>query len=103
MNREEIKAMNALNTLPAVGFLRQRHIIGKGRGGDGLLPISAATFWRWIGAGKFPKPVKLGAHTSAWRVEDVKAWIAQHSEENKATGEGAALPQEREGKAASND
>ena len=26
--------------------------------------------------GEFPKPVRLGARSVAWRVEDIEAWIA---------------------------
>jgi prophage regulatory protein len=29
--------------------------------------------------GKFPKPIKLGKRTTAWRVEDIKALIEKHS------------------------
>lgn len=43
----------------------------------GLIGISAATLWRWVGLGVFPKPVKLSAGVTAWRAEDVRAWMAQ--------------------------
>jgi prophage regulatory protein len=60
-------------TLPATGFLRLRAIIGP----NGLIPISKSTWWQGIRDGRYPKPVKLGPRISAWRVEDIKALIAQ--------------------------
>jgi predicted DNA-binding transcriptional regulator AlpA len=68
--------------LPNTGFLRQPQIIGKkptvnDPGLPALVPISASTLWEWIRIGKFPKPVKLGLRTTAWRVEDVRAYLKQ--------------------------
>jgi prophage regulatory protein len=45
------------------------------------LPFSPATFWRKVKDGTFPKPVKLGARITAWRVGDVRAWIAAQAAE----------------------
>lgn len=56
--------------LPQTGFLRQSQIIPL------LIPISSASFWRMVKDGRFPKPVKLGPKVTAWRAEDVRAWIA---------------------------
>lgn len=39
-------------------------------------PVSTSTFDRWVREGRFPKPVKIGARTVAWRVEDVSRWFA---------------------------
>lgn len=39
------------------------------------LPFSPATLWRKVAEGSFPKPMKLGARTTVWRVEDVRAWL----------------------------
>lgn len=44
------------------------------------LPFSPATFWRRNREGTFPKPVKLGERITAWRVGDVRAWIAAQQE-----------------------
>ena len=40
----------------------------------GIVPVSRATIWRWIKQGKFPRPVKLTDHVTAWRLADVRAW-----------------------------
>lgn len=37
--------------------------------------------------GRFPKPTKLSARTTAWRVEDIRALIASH--DKAANGEDA--------------
>lgn len=42
----------------------------------GLIPVSHATWWRGIKDGRFPQPVKLGTRTTVWRVEDIRALIA---------------------------
>lgn len=67
--------------LPETGFLRIRDIIGdRRRGMAGLIPVSPATWYSWIAAGRVPKPVKLG-RTSVWRVEEIRALIEQLSTE----------------------
>lgn len=54
--------------LPATGFIRQRQLLG-------IIPVSPATLWRWVKAGDFVAPVRLGANVTAWRIEDVKSWM----------------------------
>jgi prophage regulatory protein len=44
------------------------------------LSVSKATVWRWVALGKFPKPLRIGAGTTVWRVEDVDAFVAKQSE-----------------------
>ena len=36
-----------------------------------LIPVSASTWWNGVRVGRFPRPVKLGPHTTAWRARDV--------------------------------
>lgn len=67
-------------SIPAVGFLRQRDIIGS------IVPVGASTLWRWVNAGTFPKPVKLSERVTAWRCEDVHAWIAKQGANNAKAG-----------------
>ena len=43
---------------------------------SGLIPVSHATWWRGIKDGRYPQPVKLGTRVTAWRVEDIRALIA---------------------------
>lgn len=44
------------------------------------VPVGATTLWRWCRQGLFPKPVKLGARVTAWREEDVQAWLKKAGE-----------------------
>ena len=57
--------------LPASGFLRLPSIIAP----HGPIPVSKSTWWAGIKTGRYPKPVKLSARISAWRVEDIRAFI----------------------------
>ena len=41
----------------------------------GLVPASPATFWRWVAAGKFPTPFKLGPNTTVFDLDQVDAWL----------------------------
>jgi len=54
------------------GFLRLNQVLE-------LLPIGKSTFWAGIKSGRFPKPVKLGVRTSAWRREDIYALLEKFS------------------------
>lgn len=63
--------------LPETGFLRLSQIVGnEKRGIPAIIPVCKATFWAGVASGRFPKPVKLGPRTTAWRVEDIRALIA---------------------------
>ena len=67
-------------SLPETGFVRLPQIIGRKSTNDdsgtpALFPVSASTWWAGVRSGRFPKPVKLGPRTTAWRVEDVRALI----------------------------
>lgn len=46
----------------------------------GRLPISPATWWRWVKAGKAPAPFKLGPNTTVWDLDQVEAFLAQQAE-----------------------
>lgn len=75
--------------LPETGYLRLPQIVnmpavkasqGKRRkrardATAGIFPISASAWWLGVKAGRYPKPVKLGPNTTAWRVEDIRALI----------------------------
>jgi prophage regulatory protein len=40
------------------------------------LGVSSSSIWAWVKAGKFPKPIKLSANTTAWNAADVDAWAS---------------------------
>lgn len=55
--------------LPETGFVRLPQVLK-------VIPISKSTWWQGVKDGRFPKPVKLGPKTTAWRVEDIREFIA---------------------------
>ena len=56
-------------TLPAEGFVRANNVLK-------VIPSSRAAFLEDVKAGRFPQPVRLGVRRIAWRVEDIRAYIA---------------------------
>ena len=66
-------------TMPQSGYIRLAVLIT-------FIPLSASTIWRKTRAGTFPKPYKLTENTTAWKVEDVMAWM--NSTEAKAVNNG---------------
>jgi predicted DNA-binding transcriptional regulator AlpA len=54
-------------------LLRLKQILGnKKEGIEPIFPISKASWYAGIAEGKYPKPVKIGARSVAWRVEDIR-------------------------------
>jgi prophage regulatory protein len=42
----------------------------------GWLPLSGATVWRGVADQTFPSPKKLSRNCTAWRVGDLRQWLA---------------------------
>ena len=40
-----------------------------------IVPISRSSWWEGCRTGRYPKPIKLGPRTTAWRAEDIAAFI----------------------------
>lgn len=59
----------AVPALPATGYVRLKQLV------PNIIPFSPATLWRKVKAQTFPAPVKLSVGVTAWRVEDVRAWM----------------------------
>ena len=67
----------AFDTLSDSAFIRQSQLVQNSKSpASPPVPFSAPTLWRKVAAGTFPKPVKLSARVTAWRVGDVRAWLA---------------------------
>lgn len=60
--------------IPSTGFLRLSQIIGS-ENAPPIIPVSKSSWWAGVKSGRYPKPVKLGARTTAWRAEDIRALI----------------------------
>ena len=67
-----------MNNLPAEGFLRLNQIIGN-KDAPAIIPVSRSTWLTGVREGRFPKPVKLGKRTTAWRVTDIRALIERNA------------------------
>ena len=63
--------MSDFTDLPNTGFLRLSSILAP----RGPIPVSKSTWWAGIKDGRFPKPVKLGARITVWRVDDIRSLI----------------------------
>jgi predicted DNA-binding transcriptional regulator AlpA len=61
MSRERIH-------IPSTGFLRLPQVLD-------IIPVSRSSWWRGCKTGRYPKPVKLGPRTTAWRAEDIAALV----------------------------
>jgi prophage regulatory protein len=59
--------------LPPTGFVRLTSVLAP----LGPIPVSRSTWWAGIKDGRYPKPVKLGPRITAWRVEDIRAFIME--------------------------
>jgi len=44
-----------------------------------LIPVSRSSWWAGCKSGRYPKPVKLGPRTTAWRAADIQALLEQLS------------------------
>lgn len=67
-----------MNQLPQTGFLRLQQIVGNPKSDPPIppiIPVSKSSFWAGVKIGKYPKPLKLGARTTVWRVEDIRQLI----------------------------
>ncbi|MBC2710221.1 MAG: AlpA family phage regulatory protein [Desulfosarcina sp.] len=70
------------NPLPETGYVRLSQIIGNPKSNPPIppiIPVSRSTFWLGVKNGLYPQPVKLGPRITAWRVEDIRAFIASHA------------------------
>jgi prophage regulatory protein len=52
--------------LPESGYVRLDVILA-------IIPVGRSTWWARVKAGQYPKAVKIGQRTTAWRVEDIRA------------------------------
>lgn len=63
------------NSLPTTGYVRISQIVGDPNADPPtapIIPISKSSWWNGVKSGRYPKPVKLGPRTTAWRVEDIR-------------------------------
>jgi prophage regulatory protein len=57
------------------GLLRLKDILAP----KGPIPVSKSTWWSYVRSGLAPKPIKIGPKITAWRAEDVRAFIERRA------------------------
>jgi prophage regulatory protein len=75
LNQENGKSL--FDTLPNCAFVREAQLVQNPKRPDypAPLPFSAATLWRKVADGTFPKPMKLSKRVTAWRVAEVRTFL----------------------------
>ena len=63
-------------SIPSCGYLRLPQILA-------IFPISRSSWWEGCRTGRFPRPIKLSARTTVWRVEDILALMARINAQNQ--------------------
>lgn len=69
---KQAKTNAIYGSLPATGFVRIASL-------RPIVPFSYSTLWRRVRTGTFPAPVKISERITAWRVEDIRAWLDQQA------------------------
>lgn len=63
--------MEEYSALPISGYVRASTILK-------IIPVGATTWWNGVKSGRFPKSVKLGPMTTAWKVEDIRELMKKY-------------------------
>lgn len=66
--------MRNFNPLPKTGLVRLSQILGDPKANPPIppiIPVSKSTWWNGVKSGRFPKSIKLGPRTTAWRADDI--------------------------------
>jgi len=74
MNKTPVSQAHITSPLPEIGFIKLPQILE-------LIPVSKSAWYLGIQEGRFPKSVKLGKNTAAWRVEAIRELIEQLGEQ----------------------
>ena len=64
-------------SLPETGFLRLAQVLK-------LLPLSKATWYEGVKAGRFPQPIRVNRRLSLYRVEDIRALFERLGSEERS-------------------
>ena len=80
INSPQLEHLEA-DGLPAAGFVKLNQILT-------VIPKGRAAFLAGVAAGEIPRPYKIGARSVAWRVEDIRAWIASFQQVTPDTIDG---------------
>ena len=42
-----------------------------------IIPVSKSTWWAGVASGRYPKSIKLGPRSTAWKLEDINTLIEE--------------------------
>lgn len=71
-----LKVTLPIHQSPESSLLRLEQITGnREKGILPIIPIGKSTFLKRVANGGYPKPVRLGARTVAWRLSDIMALV----------------------------
>jgi prophage regulatory protein len=63
-------AHTKFDDLPDIALIQMRSLINYK-----VVPLSPTTIWRKCRKGEFPKPIKVSAGITAWRVKDIRVYL----------------------------
>jgi len=66
---------NQYKPIPVTGYMRLPAVLDH-------VPVSRSTWWQWVKDKKAPMPCKLSPNVTAWRCEDIRAFIAELGKDN---------------------
>jgi len=78
--KPEFLRLPAVHRIPETGYFRIWNIIGKPNANPpipAIIPVSRSTWLNWVKSGKAPAACKLSERTTAWKVEDILAFLAE--------------------------
>ena len=83
--------LSFFETLPDSALIREKLIIGPVYKSHGkmsvapprIVPVSRSTWRRMVKAGQAPAPIKLHTGISAWRVGDLRNWLASWNDNHE--------------------
>lgn len=73
-------AKASLEILDGSALLRERELLRSVKNPHGIVPMSRGKWWRGVADGIHPAPIRLGPKITAWRVAEVRAWLAKQAE-----------------------
>jgi len=73
--------------IPEIGYMRLRSIIGDSKSDPpvpAIIPVCASSWWAGVKRGIYPKPRKISANVTGWRVEDIRELIERINNQDAA-------------------
>ena len=65
---KELSGGFQMSNIPVTGFMSLPQVLA-------VVPVSKSAWWDGCRTGRYPRPVKLGPRTTAWRAEDIAALV----------------------------